>query len=280
MTSQAPAKDVTFEISAKDPGLFEVVKELMGATNLVFALARRQISVRYAQTVFGAFWVLIQPLFTVLLYSLVFGMFVKVPTAGIPYPLFALSGMIAWGLFSQAMERSSISIIQDERMITKVYFPRLALPLSAALSTLVDFSVSLIVLLPVAWIYGYSTGPMLLVGVLGLVPLFVCALSAGMLLASLNIRWRDLRQVAPFFTQILVWASPVAWPIEVAPPQWQTLLLWNPLTPPILLFRSCVTGAAAPPAWSLVTSLITSLLVAMLAFQVFRRVERNFADYI
>lgn len=280
MTSQAPAKEVSIEITAKDPRLLDVLKELSGASHLIFALARRQISVRYAQTIFGALWVLIQPIFTALLYTLVFGMFVKVPTAGVPYPLFALSGMIAWGLFTQAMERASISIIQDERMITKVYFPRLALPVAAAGSTLVDFGVSLLVLLPVGWYFGYGTGPMLLVGILGLIPLFLCALSAGVLLASLNIRWRDLRQVAPFLTQILVWASPVAWPLELAPKEWQSVLLWNPLTPPILLFRACITGGAMPPMWSLVASLVTSLLVAMLAFQVFRRVERNFADYI
>lgn len=271
---------VLTRIRPQDPGVLEVARELASSWNLVLALARRQISVRYAQTIFGALWVVIQPLFSTLLYTLVFGLFVKVPTGGVPYPLFALSGMIAWNLFSQSMERASGSLVQDERLITKVYFPRLALPISAAASSLVDFVVSLAILLPAAWLYGYRTPPGILLGMLGLAPLFLCALATGTLLASLNIRWRDLRQVAPFFTQILVWASPVAWPLELAPAEWHWALLLNPLTPPILLFRCFVTGSIPPPMWSLGASVVTSVILFLVSFQVFRRVERNFADYI
>lgn len=271
---------VLTRIQPQDPGVLDVASELAASWHLVLALSRRQISVRYAQTIFGALWVVIQPLFTTLLYTLVFGLFVKVPTGGVPYPLFALSGMIAWNLFSQSMERASGSLIQDERLITKVYFPRLALPISAAASSLVDFVVSLAILLPAAWLYGYHTSPGIILGMLGLAPLFSCALATGTLLASLNIRWRDLRQVAPFFTQILVWASPVAWPLEIAPAEWHWALLLNPLTPPILLFRAFVTEAAPPPAWSLGASVASSIALLLVAFQVFRRVERNFADYI
>lgn len=271
---------VITRIQSQDPGVLEVVRELAASWHLILALARRQITVRYAQTVFGALWVVFQPLFTTLLYTLVFGLFVKVPTGGIPYPLFALSGMIAWNLFAQSMERASGSLVQDERLITKVYFSRLSLPISAALSSLVDFTVSLGILIPVAWFYGYPPNPGIVLGLFGLAPLFLCALAFGILLASLNIRWRDLRQVAPFFTQILVWASPVAWPLEIAPEQWRWALLLNPLTPPILLFRSFVTDSPLPPAWSMGASMLSSIILFLLAFQVFRRVERNFADYI
>ncbi|MCB9496559.1 MAG: ABC transporter permease [Fibrobacteria bacterium] len=276
----ASETQVQTRIRPEDLGIVDVTRELAGAWHLVAALARRQISVRYAQTAFGAMWVLIQPLFTTLLYTLVFGLFVKVPTGGVPYPLFALTGMIAWGLFSQSMERASGSLIQDERLITKVYFPRLALPLSAALSALVDFIVAGAILVPVSLIYGYVPGWSIFPALACLLPLFLAALATGTLLASLNIRWRDLRQVAPFFTQILVWASPVAWPLEVAPPEWQPYLLLNPLTPPILYFRSAITGSAPPPMLSLAASLVSTLALSFLAFLVFRRVERDFADYI
>ena len=237
-------------IQSNDPPLSMVVRELARSTELLSVLVRRQISIRYAQTVMGAFWVLLQPLMTAALYTLVFGTFVRVNTGDIPYPLFSYSGMVIWMIFAQGLERGGISLIQDERLITKIYFPRLWLPWAAVLSVLVDFAISSAILIPVAWIWGISLSPLRLLWIpVAILPALLAAAGAGTLLSSLNIRWRDLRQVAPFLVQIMVWVTPVAYSFDMVPKPWNDVLLFNPVSAPVLLFRHATLGAAMPPLW-------------------------------
>jgi len=267
-------------IRASGPGWSESLAELFRYRELLMALTMRNISSRYAQTMFGALWVLFQPLMQVVLYWLVFGLFVPVPTANIPYVLVALSGLLTWMLFSQGMERASLSLVQDERLVTKVYFPRLLLPMAAQLSVLVDYFLGMVVLLPLAWVLGFPPSGSLVflvpAGLLGMLGAF----GVGSAFAALNIRWRDLRQVTPFLVQTLVWATPVAYPMDAVPAKWQAVILCNPMAPAVMLARHAVVGTPLPPTWSLVLSASVLLLLSALAVAIFRKVEGAFADYI
>ena len=267
-------------IRAQDDGILETVRELVRTRELLGVLVFRQIKARYAQTAFGAFWVVVQPLMAAALYTLVFGVFVKVPTGGIPYVLFSYSGMVVWSIFAQGFDRAGISLVQDERIITKTYFPRLHLPISAVLSTLPDLVVSTILLVPVAWIMGFPPRFSILWALPAIAIPLLLSVGAGAVVASFNIRWRDLRQAAPFLVQIWVWATPVAYPLEVAPQRWRGVLLLNPMTPPTMVFRHALLGTALPPPWSMASSLGASLILFLLGCWVFRRVEKTFADYI
>jgi lipopolysaccharide transport system permease protein len=268
-------------IRAKDPGLFETLGELVSTRELLWVLIVRQIKMRYAQTAFGTFWIVIQPLLSAVLYTLVFGLFVKVPTAGVPYVLFSYSGMVVWTVFAQGFDRAGISLVQDERLITKTYFPRLHLPISAALSVAPDLAISGLLLLPVAWILGFAPHFRILWAIPAVLVPFILATGAGSLVASLNIRWRDLRQAAPFLVQIFVWATPVAYPLEVVPQGWRNVLLFgNPMTAPVLLFRHAVLGTAFPPLSALAVSLGFSVALLLFGTTIFRAVEKTFADYI
>jgi len=273
-------KNKTTWIRSKDPSLLQNVREAVESWELLLVLVRRQISVRYAQTLFGAAWIVLQPILTAALYTMVFGLFVKIQTGGIPYPLFSYCGMVLWLVFAQGIERGSVALVQDERLITKVYFPRVLLPVSSVLSVLVDFAVAGFVLVGVAWIWGFPPSTGMLLFPIAVVPAVLAAIGISALLSSLNIRWRDLRQVAPFLVQIWVWATPVAYPVEIAPAPWSTLVLLNPITPPVMLFRHAILGSAMPPLWSLGVSFAVSFLLFLVGMKVFAKVEKSFADYI
>jgi lipopolysaccharide transport system permease protein len=268
-------------IRAKDPGPVDTLLELVGSRELLWVLIQRQIKMRYAQTAFGVFWIVIQPLLSAVLYTLVFGFFVKVPTAGVPYVLFSYSGMVAWTVFAQGFDRAGISLVQDERLLTKTYFPRLHLPLSAALSVFPDLFVSTAILLPVAWILRFPPSWRLVWALPSMVAPIMLAIGAGAIVSSMNVRWRDLRQAAPFLVQIFVWATPVAYPLDMVPGVWRTVLLVaNPMTASILLFRYALLGTPFPPTWALATSWAISLGILLAGSFVFRSVEKTFADYI
>lgn len=270
----------TIRIHAGDPSMIRAVLEVFASRELLEVLILRQIRIRYAQTAFGAFWVVLQPLLAATLYTLVFGMFVKVNTGNVPYALFSYAGMVAWSIFSQGFERASISLVQDERLITKTYFPRLLLPLSSALSIMPDLIISTLLLIPVAIVMGHPPGRDAWMLIPAVIPPLFLAIGSGALVASINIRWRDLRQAAPFVVQMLVWATPVAYPLELVPAQWRDLLLLNPMTSSIMLYRHAMLGTALPPLWAFLTSFGISIAVLLLGFHVFRRVEKTFADYI
>lgn len=263
-----------------DASLPEALRELCDARGLLRVLVGRHLSVRYSQTLFGVAWVLVQPLLTAALFTVVFSVFARIPTAGMPYPLFVLSGMVLWLVFAHGLERSSQSLVQDERLITKVYFPRLLLPLAGTLSVLVDFGVSLLVLLPLAWWFGFPPGIGLFWIPAAVLPVMMLSGGCGALLASLNIRWRDLRHATPFFVQALIWGTPVAWPMEVVPATWRPWMYLNPLAAPVQVFRHAVADAPLPPVWSASCSLVLSAIVLLAGILVFRRFEKTFADYI
>lgn len=279
MGEQARSQEVN--IQAEDTPALDGLVEVWKHRSLLWVLVMRQISVRYAQTFFGLFWILIQPGLTALLYWLVFGIFVKVPTGNTPYPLFALTGLSLWNLFAQGFDRAGASIVQDEKLVTKVYFPRLLLPLAASGSVLADFAVAFAILLPLSLVFGAPArdSSLLLLPVVVAVP-YLLASGFGSIVGAVNIRFRDLRQVAPFLIQMWVWATPVAYPLEVVPPAWLPLLLANPVSAPVLVFRHILTGSSLPPVWSIWYSVVASVFVFFAGAWIFRKVEKDFADYI
>lgn len=267
-------------IRAGNPGLVDTLSELVASRELLFLLVRRQISIRYAQTAFGAAWVALQPMLSTAMYALVFGLFVKVDTSPIPYPLYAYAGSVLWSLFAQGLERGGNALVADERLVTKIYFPRLLLPVAAVLSGLVDLGVAMLILLPWAAITADLSLLRVLLVPVAIVPILLASAGLSTLLSSLNVRWRDLRQVAPFLVQLLVWATPVAYPLSLVPEGWRFAILLNPATPAVELFRSAVLGSAPPPMWSIWLSLGASTGIFLLGTLVFRSVEKSFADYI
>lgn len=240
----------------------------------------RQVSIRYAQTALGALWVVLQPTMFALIYSLVFGVFAAAPSEGRPYFLFSYCGTVAWTLFAQGIERAGTSFVQDERLVTKTWFPRLLLPFAAAGSVLVDVGIALVLLLiALPFTIGFP-GLRGLLALPALLNLLVLTLGMGTLLAAINVRWRDIRQATPTLVQILVWVTPVAYPLLLVPESLRGLALANPIAAPVLLFRHALLGTTSPPLWSIAWSVLFSILLFGGAVKVFQRVDRTLADHI
>jgi lipopolysaccharide transport system permease protein len=256
------------------------LKAIWQYRELLYFLVWREVKVRYKQTVLGAAWAVLQPLMTMAIFTVIFGVFVNVPSDGLPYPLFALAALLPWTYFSEAMTRSSISLVGDAQLIRKVYFPRLIMPLAAVVSPGVDFLLAFILLLGmIAW-YGLSPtwGIFLLPGflLLGL----VTALAVGLWLSALNVRYRDVRHTVPFLTQCWMYASPVAYPVSVVPEGWRALYGLNPMAGVIEGFRWGLLGKESPDIGVMTVSAIAviGLLIGGLIF--FQHMEQTFADVI
>lgn len=249
---------------------------------LVFFLAWRDLKVRYKQTVLGVVWVILQPLLMMLVFTIVFGHFVAPARdgGGIPYPLFAFCGLCPWQFFAYVLNNSSNSLIASERLITKVYFPRLVIPLSGVLSGLADFAVAFSVLLGIIVYYQIAPTP-----ALWLLPSFLflavaCAVGVGLWLAALTIQYRDVRHMIPFLSQVWFFLSPVAYPITLVPENWRWLYALNPMAGLIQGIRWSLLGGdlmLGAPMWP---SLVVTVLLLLSGLYYFRGVEKNFADVV
>jgi lipopolysaccharide transport system permease protein len=256
-------------------------RELWKARELIFFLAWRDVKVRYKQTVLGAAWAVLQPLMMMVVFSIFFGRMAGVPSGGVPYPLFVLSGLLPWSFFASAVTSAANSVVGSERLITKIYFPRLAVPLASVGSAVVDFAVACFLLgLMMAW-YGAKPGPGLLLApvVFGLIA--VLALGLGTLLAALNVAYRDFKHVIPFMIQIGMFATPTVYmdPSATASGRYTWLLALNPMSTLVASFRTAILGGTF--AWgSLALAAVASFLVFFAGCLYFRRVEDSFADVI
>jgi lipopolysaccharide transport system permease protein len=254
--------------------------ELWEYRELLFFLVWRDVKIRYKQTALGAGWAVLQPLLTMVVFSVVFGRLAGLPSDGVPYPVFAYSALLPWQLFAFALSESSNSLVAHQRLISKVYFPRLIIPLSAVGVGLVDFSVSFIVLLALMAYYGIA--PTL---ALWTVPFWALlavssALGVGLWLSALNVKYRDVRYTLPFVTQIWMFASPVAYASSLVPESWRALYALNPMVGVIDGFRWALLGTADPPLVTLVVSLAAVATLLLTGLIYFRRTERTFADLI
>ncbi len=255
-------------------------KELWRFRELIYFLTWRDIKVRYKQAVLGIAWALLQPVLTVVIFTIVFGILLKTPSQGLPYPLFAISALLPWQLFANALQRSSVSLVANANLITKIYFPRLSIPLSAVLAALVDFGVSFIVLIAMMIIYQYMPGWNILWLPVIILFALVTALAVGLWLSALNVQYRDVQHMVPFIIQVWMYASPIVYPIEIIPEGiWRSLYGLNPMVGVIQSYRWALLGGDQPDLTMLISGVVVIFLLVG-GFYYFRRLEKTFADIV
>jgi lipopolysaccharide transport system permease protein len=256
-------------------------KEIWAYRELLYFLTKRDIKVRYKQTILGGFWAIIQPAFTMIVFTLFFGRLAKIPSDGIPYPIFVYVGLLPWTYFSNAVSNSGNSLVGSANLITKVYFPRLIVPSSASLAGLLDLFIAMFVLgVLMIWyqfvpsVIGVFIFPILV----GLT--FLCAVGVGLWLSAMNVQYRDIRYAIPFLIQIWMFVSPVIYPVSMVEEKYQWLLALNPMGGVINAYRASILGHQ-PVDWSLLgvsAAMIFLLLISGLFY--FRRMEKVFADVV
>jgi lipopolysaccharide transport system permease protein len=248
---------------------------------LMYFLAWRDIKVRYKQTLLGGAWAVLQPLLTMVVFSVFFGGLAHVPSDGVPYPIFAFAALVPWQLFAQSLGQSAGSLITNERLITKVYFPRLLIPASSVVAALVDFAVPFVILLVMMFCYGIvPTAAAILVLPLTLLAA-AAALGASLWLSALNVQYRDFRHTIPFIIQFLLFASPIAYPASMVPAGWwRTAYGLNPMASVVEGFRWALLGRSGLTAGMLAVSIATTALTLLGGLLFFRRRERTFADLV
>jgi homopolymeric O-antigen transport system permease protein len=256
------------------------LRELWEYRELAYFLVWRDIKVRYKQTVLGAAWAIIQPILTMVVFSVFFGRLAKMPSDGVPYPIFAFAALVPWTFFANALTQASSSLVGSANLIKKVYFPRLIVPLAAVLSGILDFALAFGVLL--IMMAGYNVGFTLR---LLLVPLFVLlavttALGVALWLSALNVEYRDVRYVVPFLTQFWLFATPVAYPSSLLSEPWRTIYGLNPMVGVVEGFRWALLNTGSEPGPMLAVSSLVSVVLVVGGAYNFRRLERTFADLV
>ena len=255
------------------------VRELYHFRELLLALTARDLKVRYKQTVLGIVWAVLQPLASMLLFTVIFGRLAKLPSDGFPYPIFVFAGLLPWTFFANSISSSSESIVAASTLITRVYFPRIIIPLTSVCTALVDFAVASIILLILMFFYGLGWSFNLFLAPVLIMTLAFTALGVGTLLAALNVSYRDFRYLVPFGVQFWMFASPVVYPSSMIPEQWQWLYHVNPIAGIIDGVRSVFLGS--PFDWvALTTSMLASIVIFLIGVMMFERAERQFADVI
>ena len=247
---------------------------------LLYFLTWRDIKVRYKQTMIGAAWAIIQPFFMMVVFSLFFGHLAKIPSDGIPYPIFVYCALLPWQLFAHALGESSNSLVANERLITKVYFPRLVIPIAAVCGGLVDFAISFVVLLGLMAYYGVVPGVAIVTLPLFVVLAVLTALAVGLWLSALNVQYRDVRYTLGFLTQFWLFATPVAYPSSLVPEPWRPLYGLNPMAGVVEGFRWALLGKTESPGILLGVSTAVVLLVLIGGLHYFTRMEEAFADLV
>lgn len=272
------AKSVVIE---RGSGILRLApRELWEYRDLFRVLVLRDIRVRYKQTVFGAAWALLQPLMLMAVFTVFLGRLAGVPSSGVPYALFAYVGLVPWTFFSQGMSGATSSLVENERLVTKIYFPRLLMPAASAASYSLDFVIGHGLLVGLLAWYGYGLrASMLVLPVLG-VGVMAVILAFGVGLAALNVRYRDVRYAIPFAIQVLLFISPVVYPASLVRGGWRYVYGLNPMAGLLDLYRWSVLGTPHLPAGVLATSAASCLLLLALSVVYFQRVERSFADVI
>jgi lipopolysaccharide transport system permease protein len=256
------------------------LRDLWGYRELLYFLTWRDIKVRYKQTVLGAAWAIIQPFFTMVVFSLFFGQLAKIPSDGIPYPIFSYAALVPWTFFANGLNQSSNSLVGSANLITKVYFPRLVVPLSAVISGVVDFMLAFAVLLGMMAFYGlWPTSAVIWLPLLLLLAL-VTALGVGLWLSAMNVQFRDVRYAVPFLIQFWMFATPIAYPSSLLAQPWRTIYALNPMVGVVEGFRWALLGIQTSPGPVIIVSALAALATLVSGAFYFRRMEKTFADVV
>ncbi len=259
---------------------FRWAKEFWNYRELFYFFVWRDFKVRYKQTILGALWAIIQPLFSMIVFTIFFGEFAKMPSEGVPYPVFSYAALVPWTFFSSAVGASGNSLVGNSDLLTKVYFPRFAIPASAALSGIIDFFIASTILVGIMFYYHIPVRPELLMWPVLVVPVIVLALGLGMIFSSLNVRYRDIKYAIPFFIQMLLFVTPIIYPIGILPAKYQKIAALNPLTGIIEAFRSIVLPGKTLDIKLLSFSIAVSLVIFFIGLKYFRQTEKEFADIV
>lgn len=270
----------TFVIQPTRGWLALNLREVWRFRELLYFLVWRDIKVRYKQTALGAMWIILQPVVSMVVFSLLFGGLLKVPSGDVPYPVFAYAALLPWNYFAGSLNRSGTSLVGSANLITKVYFPRLIIPIGSVLSGLVDFCIAFLVLIALLAYYGVAPGwgVILLPGFLLLA--LLTALGFGLWLAALNVQYRDINHLIPFLVQMWMYATPVIYGSSLIPERFRFLLALNPMTGVVEGFRWALTGQSSAPGVMFAVSIGIVLAVLIGGLMFFRRTERTFADII
>lgn len=256
------------------------LNEIWHYRELLYFLTWRDVKIRYKQTALGVAWAVLQPLITMVIFSVIFGQLANLPSDGIPYPVFSYAALLPWGLFSGALQRAGTSLVANSNLITKVYFPRLVIPISAVAAGLLDFLIAFIVLLGLMLFYKIPLTWMILTIPLFMLLAVLTALAVSLWLSALNVQYRDVQHIIPFLIQAWMYASPVAYSAGLIPTgPWRIVYGLNPLAGVIQGFRWALLGAS-PPDELLVVSIVIVLFLLVSGLFYFRRMERTFADVI
>lgn len=254
--------------------------ELWEYRELLYFLIWRDIKVRYKQTALGAAWAIIQPFFTMVVFSLFFGRLAKVPSDGIPYPIFSFAALVPWTFFANGLTQSSNSLVGSANLITKVYFPRLTIPIASVLSGIVDFALAFAMLLVMMLCYGLRPTLNIVWLPLFLLLALVTSLGVGLWLSALNVEYRDVRYVVPFVTQFWLFVTPIAYPSSLLVEPWRTLYGVNPMVGVVEGFRWALLGTRTAPGPTITVSSAAALFILITGAFYFRRMERTFADIV
>jgi len=273
-------KTNTTIIRPKKTFSLEDFKEIWAYRELAYFFAWRDIKVRYKQTFIGIAWAVFQPFMAMVVFSVVLGTLAKMPSDGIPYPIFVYSGLLFWQFFSSALSETSGSLVGNASIITKVYFPRLIIPISGIVTKFVDFGISALILVGLMFYYHFIPNPItLLLLPLLLLITFLAAIGGGLFLASINVKYRDVRYILPYFIQMLLFVTPVIYPASIAG-KWSFLLAINPMTGVIKASRAALFGTE-PINWALLgISLIAVSILLVIGIIFFKKTERYFADIV
>ena len=267
-------------IDARQGALTQQLRDFWRYRELLYFLAWRDFKVRYKQTALGAAWAIIQPFFTMVVFSIFFGYLGKIPSDGLPYPVFAYCALLPWSLFAHALTESSNSLVNNQSLLTKVYFPRLIIPIAPLFVGLVDFGIALVVLLGMMLFFGIAPGIAILATPLFVLFALFTALAVGMWLSALNVQYRDVRYTIPFLTQLWLFATPVAYPSSLLPEPWRSLYGLNPMAGVVEGFRWALLGHTGAPGPLIAVSVIAVLLLLFGGFWYFNRMEQTFADVV
>ena len=247
---------------------------------LIYFLTWRDLKVRYKQTFLGIGWAVLQPFMTMVVFSIFFGELAKVPSDGLPYPIFSFTALLPWTLFSKALQGASRSLVASAHMITKVYFPRIILPLSSVLAGVVDFVIAFVVLLGMMFYYGIFPTVNVWALPLFLMLALVTAVGVGLWLSALNVLYRDIGYILPFLTQFWMFITPIAYPASIVPERWHILYAINPMTGVVEGFRWALLGSGEAPGLILLVSSAVAVVVLVSGLFYFKRMERVFVDVI
>ena len=277
---QAPADVRVTIIEASNGWVSLKLKELWEYRELLYFLTWRDIKVRYKQTVLGATWAIIQPFFTMIVFSLFFGNLAKIPSDGIPYPIFSYAALVPWTFFANGLSQASNSLVGSANLIKKVYFPRLAVPISTVLSGVVDLSLAFIELLGMMIWFGIVPTAAVLWLPFFLLLSLTTALGVGLWLSAMNVQFRDVRYVVPFLTQFWMFATPIAYPSSLLPEAWRTVYALNPMVGVVEGFRWALLGTDTAPGPIIIVSSVAALALLVSGAFYFRRMEKTFADVV